>query len=103
MAIVRVSIVPLGTGSTSLSDYVSRAVKLVREHEDISCELTSMGTILEGDLDRILKVVRDMHETVFAAGAQRVLTSITIDDRRDKPAKMAEKVRSVEDKLRSCR
>ncbi len=103
MAIVRVSIVPLGTGSPSLSKYVTRAVKVVRDHGDIHCELTSMGTILEGDLDQILKVIREMHETVFAADVQRVLTSITIDDRRDKPVKMEDKIRSVENKLRECR
>jgi len=59
-----------------------------------------MGTILEGDLDEILRIIRQMQESVFTAGAVRVSTLIKIDDRRDKPTHtMAGKVRSVEEKL----
>jgi len=58
-----------------------------------------LGTILEGDLDKALSLIRQMHESVFVDDVQRVLTSITIDDRRDKPCGMEEKVRSVQRKL----
>jgi uncharacterized protein YqgV (UPF0045/DUF77 family) len=40
-----------------------------------------------------------MHESLFDAGALRVSTTIKIDDRRDKPGDMDDKVRSVEEKL----
>jgi uncharacterized protein (TIGR00106 family) len=60
-----------------------------------------MGTIIEGDLDEILEVIRKMHEHPFTQGAVRVSTSIKIDDRRDKPEhSIAGKMRSVEEKLR---
>jgi uncharacterized protein (TIGR00106 family) len=59
-----------------------------------------MGTIIEGDLDEILAVVRRMHEHPFAQGALRVSTSIRIDDRRDKVATIEGKMRSVEEKLK---
>jgi uncharacterized protein (TIGR00106 family) len=59
-----------------------------------------MGTVIEGDLDEILRVVRLMHESPFNEGAQRVSTQIKIDDRRDvKTHTLAYKVRSVEEKL----
>jgi uncharacterized protein (TIGR00106 family) len=99
MAIVNVSIVPLGTNSTSLSQYVARAIKVVERHGHVKYQLTPMGTILEGDLDEVLSVIRQMHQSVLDEGVQRVLTSITIDDRRDKPVKMEEKIRSVQNKL----
>ncbi len=100
MAVVEISIVPLGTGSTSLSSYVAACEKELREHsEDLKYELTAMGTIIEGDLDKILKLVRQLHEVPFKSGAQRVSTSIKIDDRRDKRGSIEEKIRSVENKV----
>ena len=98
MAIIQVSIVPLGTGP-SMSQYVARAIKVLQDEKDVTYKLTPMGTIVEGDLDRALRVLRRMHESVFGEGVQRVLTTITIDDRRDKKATMASKVSSVRRKL----
>jgi uncharacterized protein YqgV (UPF0045/DUF77 family) len=42
-----------------------------------------------------------MHNTAFAAGAKRVVTSIRIDDRRDKPVTIEGKVKAVKDKLKT--
>ena len=99
MAIAEVSIVPLGTKTPSVSLYVVRAAKVLEREKDMKYELTAMGTIIEGDLDRILAVVRKMHEAVFGEGVTRVLTTIKIDDRRDKPQTMKAKVDSVNKKL----
>ncbi|MDD5093557.1 MAG: MTH1187 family thiamine-binding protein [Dehalococcoidia bacterium] len=99
MAIVSVSVVPLGTGSPSVSDYVARALKVAEKQKGVKVELTPMGTVLEGDLDQVLTLIRQMHESVFDEDVKRVLTSIRIDDRRDKLAMMEEKVRSVQQKL----
>ncbi len=100
MAIVQVSIVPLGTKTTSLSKYVARAVKVLQGQKSVSYKLTPMGTVLEGDLDKVLSMVRQMHESVFEEGVQRVVTIVNIDDRRDKRATMKSKISSVESKLR---
>jgi len=35
-----------------------------------------MGTVLEGDLDKVLSMVRQMHESVFEEGVQRVVTIV---------------------------
>ncbi|NBD23282.1 MTH1187 family thiamine-binding protein [Paenibacillus glycinis] len=101
MAIVQVTIVPLGTESTSVGAYVASVVHVLREaKEKIRYQLTPMSTIIEGELDDLLAVVRRMHEVPFASGALRVSTSITIDDRRDKQGTMEQKLRSVEEKLK---
>ncbi len=99
MAILEVTITPLGTGSTSISRYVADCHKILEEETQINVQLTPMGTIMEGDLDVLLRVVRRMHEQPFEKGAMRVSTQIKIDDRRDKAASMEKKVSSVMEKL----
>ncbi len=100
MAVVFLSITPLGTGTPSVSRYVAGVERILRGTKLVH-QLTAMGTIIEGDLDEILAVVREMHEHPFTQGAVRVSTFLKIDDRRDKEHTIAGKMRSVEEKLRS--
>jgi uncharacterized protein (TIGR00106 family) len=100
MAIVFVSVAPLGTADPSLSRYVAGVERILRD-SGLKPELTAMGTIIEGDLDAILPVLRRMHEQPFVEGAVRVSTLIKIDDRRDKAASIEGKVRSVMEKLQA--
>ena len=97
MAVVEVSILPLGTGTPSISRYVADVLKVLKE-SDLKYELTAMGTIIEGGLDEVLKWVRKMHEVPFKEGIKRVITTIAIDDRRDKELTIKGKVKAVESK-----
>ncbi len=99
VAIVEVSIVPIGTGNTSISEYVARAIKVLKE-SGLQYELTPMGTIIYGDLDEVLKVIKKMHDSCFVGNVARILTTLKIDDRRDRSVKPQDKVNSVIDKLR---
>ena len=98
MAIVAVSIVPLGTG-TSVSKYVVAAEKVFTAKKGIKTQIGPMFTTLEGDLAEILAAIQEAQEAVFTAGAQRVTTSIKIDERRDKAITMEGKVQAVKEKL----
>ncbi len=98
MAVVFLTITPLGTGTPSVSRYVAGCERILRD-SGLKHELTAMGTIIEGDLDAILAVIRRMHEHPFSEGAARVSTFIKIDDRRDKEHTIAGKMRSVREKL----
>jgi uncharacterized protein (TIGR00106 family) len=99
MAIVEVSVVPIGLPTTSLSTQVAMVLEVLRQSR-LSYELTAMGTIISGDLDEIWPVLRRMHESCFASGGvARVLTQVKIDDRRDKVSDAARKVASVMNKL----
>jgi uncharacterized protein (TIGR00106 family) len=101
MAIAQVTIVPIGTQSTSLSAYVAELHRVLEKAGgSVRYELTAMSTMIEGELEEIWRVVREMHEAPFLQGAMRVSTTVTIDDRRDKPATIRSKVESVERKLR---
>lgn len=99
MAIVEISIVPLGLPGTSLGAYVARAVRVLQQSR-LQYQLTAMGTIISGELDEIWPVLRRMHESCFTCGeVARVLTQIKIDDRRDQVGDPARKVASVMTKL----
>ena len=99
MAIAEISIVPLGAISPSVSEYVIVAVKVLEQEKGLKYELTAMGTIIEGELDNILAVARKMHQAVLNKGAMRVITTIKIDERRDKMQTMKDKVASVKEGL----
>jgi uncharacterized protein (TIGR00106 family) len=99
MAILQISVVPIGTGETSLSAYVADCIRILKK-EKVRYELTSMGTNIEGDLKDLLRIAFKMHQTPFRKGALRVLTTLKIDDRRDKKGTLKGKKRAVENKLR---
>lgn len=99
MAVVEVTIVPLGTADTSVSKYVADCHRIVTEQSEVKYLLTPMATVLEGDLSSIMALIAKMHEVPFASGAKRVSTSIKIDDRRDKVGTIDQKLKSVEEKL----
>ncbi|PEJ78382.1 MTH1187 family thiamine-binding protein [Bacillus wiedmannii] len=100
MAIVDVSIMPVGTGNPSVSEYVAEVQKVLEKNADrVKYQLTPMNTVIEGDLPVILEVIQQMHEVPYTKGAQRVATTIRIDDRRDKVSTMEKKLNSVRSKL----
>ena len=95
VVIVEFSVVPLGEG-TSVSRFVAKAVKELEER-GAKHVTTPMSTIIEeDDLESALQHVRAAHEAVFKAGAQRVITIIKIDDRRDVKRTMEDKLKSLE-------
>ena len=94
--IANFSVVPIGEGN-SLSSQVAEVLKIVDE-SGINYKLHSMGTILEGDWDEILGLIKKCHERMLE-DLDRVLTTITIDDRKGKSGQIVGKVQSVERKL----
>ena len=99
MAIAAVSISPLGVG-ISVSAYVAAALRVLERQDRVRWQLDSMFTTLEGEPEDLFKVIREMQEAVFAAGAERVGTVIKMDDRRDQPGiRMEDKVTSARSKI----
>jgi len=95
LIIVEFSVVPLGTGSTSVSEYVSKACREV-ERSGVRYMITPMGMVIETDtIDKAFEVIKKAHEAVIRAGVTRVNTTIKIDDRRDKERSMEDKVKAV--------
>ena len=98
MPLANVTVIPLGTGSTSLSKYIAECVKEI-EKSGIKHTLTPFGSVLDGDLDEIFTVIKKIHVVPFKHGVMRVATLINIDDRRDKKASSEQKLKSVMEKL----
>jgi uncharacterized protein (TIGR00106 family) len=103
--VVNFSIVPIGKGS-SLSTQVAEVLKIVSE-SGINYKLHAMGTILEGDWDDVLRLIKKCHKKILK-DSDRVLTTISIDDRtcpttsfrrEGMTGRIAGKVQSVERKL----
>jgi len=99
MAIIDISVVPVGTPTPSVSQYVAGAVRILQNEPGIKYELTPMNTVIEGDLEQLMNLATRMHRSAFDAGVQRVVTTIRIDDRRDKPLTMEGKIEAVKKKL----
>ena len=101
MAVMEISVVPIGTKSPSLSRYVAGVLKVLKNESDIKYELTSMGTIIEAEsVEKLLSVAGKMHGIPFSEEVKRVVTTIKIDERKDKELTMDGKVKSVEEKLK---
>lgn len=99
MAMMDISIVPVGTGGPSVSSYVAGVHKILQKETGIKYELTAMNTIIEGDLEKLLAVALKMHRSAFTGGVQRVVTTIRLDERLDKPLTIEGKIKAVQDKL----
>jgi len=90
------SVTPLGHGETSIGSYVASAVAAMNGVKGLKCEITPMGTVMEADsLEIILEGVKVAHEALIAKGILRVESTLRIDDRRDKPRTMKNKVDAV--------
>jgi len=99
MVIAEVSVIPVGTGSTSVSQHVAKAVKVLNQQKGVKHQVTATGTIIAGKLDDVLEAVKKMHESLFADGVKRVVTILRLDDRRDKELTIGYEVDSVMKKL----
>ncbi len=94
--LVEFSVVPVGAG-VSISPQIAKVLKIVAE-SGVSYKANPMGTVLEGDWDAVMAVVRKCHDAVMK-DSERALTTITIDDRKGKEARIQKKLESVEQKL----
>lgn len=98
MAIVDVTVIPIGTDGPSVSGYVAEIQEILegyKEEGKINYQLTPMSTIIEGDLPELFNVILAIHEVPFQQGLHRVATNIRIDDRRDKKVQMQDKLAAV--------
>ena len=98
MGILEISVVPIGTPGTSVSSYVADCIRILKQ-EKVKYELSAMGTNIEGNLKDLMRIALRMHEAPFKKGALRVLTTLKIDDRRDKKGTLSGKKQAVQRKL----
>lgn len=95
MALMRITILPIGTKDTSISNYIADIIRLL-EKEKARYTVTDMGTIVEGESRFLFLMAEKMHEYLFEKGIRRIVTALEIDERRDKNIHLGDKIHSVE-------
>ena len=96
MVLLEFSMAPLEKGS-SVSEYVARSLKIIDE-SGLDYRLHAMGTIIEGEIDDVLGVLKRCLEAM-AADCERVTCTAKLDFRQGYSGRLASKVTSVEEKL----
>lgn len=93
---VEFSVVPLGKGA-SVSPVIARVMKIIMD-SGVRYRANPMGTVLEGDWDQLMDLIRKCHDEAMR-DADRVVTSVKIDDYKGKGYRLDAKLESVERKL----
>ncbi|HEX6339747.1 MTH1187 family thiamine-binding protein [Umezawaea sp.] len=96
--LIAFSVSPLGGESDSVAEAVAAAVRVVRE-SGLPNETNAMFTLVEGEWDEVMAVVKAATEAVQAA-APRVSLVLKADIRPGFTGQMAAKVERVEAHLR---
>jgi uncharacterized protein (TIGR00106 family) len=96
MVLLEFSMSPLEKGP-SVGDYVARSLKIIDE-SGLDYRLHAMGTIVEGEVDQVLGVLKRCLEAM-AADCDRITCTAKLDYRRGHSGRLDAKVSSVEEKL----
>ena len=95
--IADLSVVPIGVG-VSVSKYVAVCERVLSE-AGLKINLHAYGTNIEGEWDTVFASIKRCHEEIHRMGAPRISTAIKVGTRTDRDQTMADKVKSVKDKL----
>src|SRR3954469_13242781 len=100
MATADLTVIGLGRESASASEYITEMQRRLRAQDKVRFKLHAMGTELEGTVENILEVVRQLHNVPFEAGLPPVYPVLKLAESNDKTTQTLEdKVKSVEDQL----
>jgi len=94
--LVDFAIFPLDKGE-SVSTYVARVVKIIRE-TGLAHTLGPMGTCIEGEWHEVMALVTRCFEEL-SKESDRIYFTIKADYRRDAAGRIRNKVKSIESKL----
>lgn len=94
--LVEFSIIPIGS-SSSIGDQIAEVLRIV-DASGLPYKINPMGTVVEGEWDEIVKLIKKCHKKVMTS-EDRVVTTISIDDRKGKPKRIEEKVKSIERRI----
>ncbi|MFH1689639.1 MAG: MTH1187 family thiamine-binding protein [Candidatus Eisenbacteria bacterium] len=87
------SVLPVGVGE-ALSEHVAKIVAII-DDSGLDYRLGAMETTVEGNEDEVIGLILKCHRAAREF-APRVLTSITIDDRKGATGRLTGKIEDVE-------
>lgn len=94
--LLQFSILPVGSGS-SLGEKIAAVLSIV-DSSGLPYKVNPMGTVVEGEWDELMGLVKKCHMTLLK-DEERLVTNITIDDRKGKSGRLEKKVESVEKRI----
>lgn len=97
MVLLEFSMSPLNKGE-SVSPYVARSLEII-DASGLDYRLHAMGTIIEGELDQVLDVLKQCF-AAMAADCDRITCTAKFDYRKGQSGRLESKVASVEEKLK---
>src|SRR5690349_16565760 len=100
MATAELTVIGLGRTDPSAGKYIAEIQRRLAAQDKVRYELHAMGTNLEGSSADITALVAGPHRVPFAMGRPPISSFLKLDERRDKEQSLADKVRSVEERLR---
>jgi uncharacterized protein (TIGR00106 family) len=92
-------LVPIGVG-VSTSKYIAECEKILQD-AGLKTQLHAYGTNIEGEWDEVFAAIKRCHERIHAMGVPRISSTLRFGTRTDRDQSMEDKVRSVQEKLRS--
>ena len=96
--LAELEIVPVGTKSASLSSLLAEVATLI-DQSGLDYRVGPMGTVVEGEWDPLMALAKQCHQAMLRS-ADRVMTTIRLDDRKDKTGpRIVQKVQSLEAKV----
>ncbi len=96
MVLLEFSMAPAGRGE-SVSEYVARILDVI-DNSGVPYQLTPMGTILEGDWDRVMGVVTACFRAL-EADCTRIGVHLKVDYRAGPESRLRSKTARVEERL----
>lgn len=98
--LVALRVIPIGTSSTSISEYIARVVSVL-ERKKIKYQLTPFNTSLEiYRLEDLTDIINEIIKALSDIGVKRIAIDIQLDVRLDKEITLEYKVDSVLRKIR---
>ena len=95
--IVDFCVIPIGVG-VSVSEYVAVCERILKK-AGLKTILHSYGTNVEGEWEDVFGAIKQCHEAIHKMGAPRISTSIRLGTRVDRKQSMADKIKSVDEKV----
>lgn len=96
MVLLEFSMSPLGQGE-SVSSYVARVVDII-DKSGLDYQLHAMGTVIEGEIDEVLSVLKSCFEEL-SSDCDRISCTAKLDYRAGASGRLQSKITSVEEKL----
>ncbi|ADG12873.1 MTH1187 family thiamine-binding protein [Methanocaldococcus infernus] len=91
--VAEISIIPMGKGP-SVSKYVKKAIEVLKKY-NLKVVPNAMGTVVEGELDEVIKAYKEAHLKVLE-DVDRVVSQLKIDHRKDKENSIERKLKAIE-------